>query len=434
MTALLEPISKAFGIAGNDALQGLLGTSFLFVYTFTILPLGLLADRIKRKNVVAGGIAVWSVITALTGVVRNFPALFATRAALGAGEGSYFPPSTSMLASVYPENRRAQVMSRWNTGLLIGAAVGTTGAGVLYKVIGDWRPVFFFFGIPGLILALLIWLVREPPRQAEGEETDFESQLARRGLRGIAQDVGNLMRIRTLRITVALQALSFFVYGATTLFLNRLIGDQFFSSLNEGDRVAAASSITGPVLIFGGVAGLLAGGILADRVIKRFPGARVLVSGWGLLFAAPLFALAVISMIADLGIPTSVRLYVIFVPAFFLTVALLQVNSGPLTAVSQDVVVPNQRAASVGITLLLSHFLGDLFAPTLVGTISLTLQQHLVGQWFITTSNSLGIAFLITCVPILLIAGYVGITSSHVVQPDIGKMREQLATPIPAEA
>lgn len=434
LTALLDPISQSFHIENNNTLQGLLGTSFLFVYTITILPVGLLADRIKRKFVIAGGMSVWSLVTALTGLVTNFPALFATRAALGAGEGSYFPPSTSMLASVYPEQRRAQVMSRWNTGLLIGAAVGTTGAGFLLKAFGDWRPVFYFFGIPGLILSLLVLLAKEPPRNAEGEAVNIEAQLARRGLRGIAQEVRGLLRIPTLRITVALQALSFFVYGATTLFLNLLIGDQFFHKLPTNERVASAAAITGPVLILGGVSGLLVGGFLADRLIKRIPGARVLVSGWGLLLAAPIFALAVIAMIADLGLPLNVRLYAIFAPAFFLTVALLQINSGPLTAVSQDVVSPMQRAAAVGVTLLLSHFLGDLFAPFIVGVISDTLRNNFAGQWIITSANTLGLAFLITCVPFLLIAGAIGIHGARAVKPDLDQMRAAMGTVAPALA
>ena len=139
--AIGDHVQVEFGL--SDTQYGVLATSFLFVYTLSILPLGLLADRINRKTVVAAGMAFWSIVTAVTALAGSYAALFATRAALGLGEGSYFPASTSMLASSNPAKSRARVMSRWNTGLLVGLAVGFVGAGILYAVFGhQWRPIF----------------------------------------------------------------------------------------------------------------------------------------------------------------------------------------------------------------------------------------------------------------------------------------------------
>ncbi len=256
----------------TDFQYGLLATSFLFVYTFSILPLGLLADRIRRKNVVAGGIAFWSVITGITAISPNYGSLFATRAALGLGEGSYFPASTSMLASVYSKDKRAIVMSQWNTGLLAGLAFGYVGAGILYGVFSNqWRPVFYIFAIPGLVLSLLIYLMKEPPRHAEDNGANVEATIARGGLAGIWQNITELWQIATLRIVVALQALSFFVYGATLVFITPL-----FARLYPDSPISGLTLI-GVGTVIGGVIGLLAGGAIADRLIKRIPGARVLV-------------------------------------------------------------------------------------------------------------------------------------------------------------
>lgn len=413
--AVLKPVSQEFGLSFFQ--QGLLATAFLFVYTLTILPLGLLADRIKRKMVVAGGVAFWSLVTAVTAISPNFAALFATRAALGLGEGSYFPASTSMLAACYPASKRASVMSRWNTGLLVGAAIGTLGGGLAYTAFNNqWRPVFLVFGIPGLILALLAWLVREPPRNAEGEAANVEAQLLRNGLGGLWHEMVELFRIRSLRIVVALQTLSFFVFGATALFLSELISDQFDVS------VGLASTITGAVLVLGGISGLLAGGWASDRLIARIPGARVLVSGWGFAYAVPCFIIAVLALIFPFGLSNGVRLYGLFVPFFFLSVALLQVNSGPLTAVSQDVVTPLKRAAAVGLTLMLSHALGDLFSPSLVGLLTDTLKAHanaaFLHQIGVTNYTAFGYALLVTCVPVLVAAAIVGIWGAKFVQKD----------------
>ena len=414
--AIGDHVQTEFGL--SDTQYGLLATSFLFVYTVSILPLGLLADRIKRKTVVAWGITFWSVVTAFTALASSYGLLFATRAALGLGEGSYFPASTSMLASSYPGKDRAKVMSRWNTGLLVGLAVGFVGAGVLYGVFGhQWRPIFYVFAIPGLLLALLIFLCKEPPRQAE-DDASVETVLARAGVAGIWHNIVELWKVPTLRVVIALQALSFFVFGATLVFIVPLF-DREFPNLP-----VSPTTLIGVGTVIGGIAGLLAGGAIADALIARYPGARVLVSGWSFLIAVPLFVVSVLSVVLPLGLSSNVRVFAIFTPLFILTVALLQVNSGPLTAVSQDVVVPLKRAASVGLTLLLSHFLGDLFAPTIAGALS----DFLSGNSFfhslgITHANSPGYAFLVIGVPALLAAGIIGIWGARFVQRDEAAVR-----------
>src|SRR5579884_2810355 len=108
----------------DDFQIGLLNSAFLLVYTLVALPLGFLADRRSRKGIVGVGVAIWSVATALTGLVSSFPALLGVRALLGIGEGSYYPAGTPMLAAQYPPARRATILSRWAVGALVGAAVG----------------------------------------------------------------------------------------------------------------------------------------------------------------------------------------------------------------------------------------------------------------------------------------------------------------------
>lgn len=399
----------------SDTQYGLLATSFLFVYTLSILPMGLLADRINRKTVVAAGITFWSIVTTFTALAPNYGFIFATRAALGLGEGTYFPASTSMLASSYPSKDRAKIMSRWNTGLLVGLAVGFVGAGILYGVFNDqWRPVFYVFGIPGLLLALLIFLSKEPPRAAD-DEVSAETTLARGGLRGIWRNIVDLWKIPSLRIIVVMQALSFFVFGATLVFIVPLFDRQF----NPDELPVSPTTLVGVGTVIGGIIGLLAGGAAADALIKRNPGARVLVSGWSFILAVPFFVGSVLAVIFDFGLSVDVRVLGIFTPLFIITVALLQVNSGPLTAVSQDVVAPLKRAAAVGLTLLLSHFFGDLFAPTIAGALSDFLSGNAFFNSFgISHNNAPGYAFLITGVPVLLVAGIVGVWGARFVKPD----------------
>jgi MFS transporter, Spinster family, sphingosine-1-phosphate transporter len=227
-----------------------------------------------------------------------------------------------------------------------------------------------------------------------------------------------LWKVPTLRVIIAMQALSSFVFGATLVFIVPLF-DREFPNL-----AVSPTTLIGVGAVIGGIAGLLAGGAVADAMIARYPGARVLVSGWSFLIAVPLFVASVLSIVLPLGLSPNVRVFGIFTPLFIVTVALLQVNTGPLSAVSQDVVVPLKRATSVGLTLLLSHFLGDLFAPTISGALSDYLSGnpffHSVG---ITHANSPGYAFLILGVPALLAAGIIGVWGARFVQPDEAAVR-----------
>src|SRR5215472_14307048 len=107
-------IQKEFGL--SDTLIGLLGTAFLLVYAVFALPFGYWADRGVRKTIVATGVAIWSVATVASGLVGNFAQLFATRAAVGIGEASYYPAGTSLMADYFPKQTRGRAMSYWGAG------------------------------------------------------------------------------------------------------------------------------------------------------------------------------------------------------------------------------------------------------------------------------------------------------------------------------
>lgn len=131
----------------NDFQTGLLSSSFILIYAVGALPLGLLADRIKRKNVIAAGVALWSAATLITAFVSSFWGLLLTRTWLGFGEASYNPAGTSLLSSYFPGKRRAQIMSRWAAGALVGFAVGIILGGLVAQLTQNWRLAFFFMGL-----------------------------------------------------------------------------------------------------------------------------------------------------------------------------------------------------------------------------------------------------------------------------------------------
>ena len=150
---------------------GYITTAFLVVYTLCAIPFGIWADRARRKDVVAVSVAVWSIVTAGTVLATNFVTLFLSRMLLGVGEAGYFPAGTALMSDYFSRARRSRVMSWWSTAQLIGILGGYGLGGALAGLYaGSWRLAFLFTGIPGLVLAFLVWRVREPRRNQADEE------------------------------------------------------------------------------------------------------------------------------------------------------------------------------------------------------------------------------------------------------------------------
>src|SRR5438876_5618269 len=173
LPAVLPKIQADMGLTPLQ--EGLLGSSFLFVYALATLPLGVWADRSIRKNIVALCVGIWSVATILAGFTRNFLQLFSVRSVLGIGEAGYAPASLSLLGDFFSKEKRARILSYWSAGTLLGTAIGLALGGLVADAFG-WRYAFFIVGFPGLIAAFLAWRMLEPRRgafeYAEGDENE----------------------------------------------------------------------------------------------------------------------------------------------------------------------------------------------------------------------------------------------------------------------
>jgi MFS transporter, Spinster family, sphingosine-1-phosphate transporter len=376
----------------NDFQTGLLSSSFLFIYAVGALPLGLLADRIKRKDVIAAGVALWSAATLVTAFVHSFFGLLATRAWLGIGEASYTPAGTSLLSSYFPGRRRAQILSRWAAGALVGFAVGILVGGLIAQMTHNWRLAFFFIGPPGLFLAFLMWKTREPARYAEDESESLGGEHSYRpggGLRSILAQIRSLLRIRILLVCIIIQAMGFFVITPAAIFFSPLLRRNYHLPLVG---IAGAALL----LALASIGGALGGGYLADWLTRRYVGGRLMAAGITFLAAAPVFTLALLS--------PSIW---VFLPFFVLSGALLNAYTGPLNAALQDAVPPAVRASAVALAFMLAHLLGDLAAPSIVGGLSYWLDPH--------SQSKLAEALLITGPAALLIAGITGLWGSRFV-------------------
>ncbi|HEY1421048.1 MAG TPA: MFS transporter, partial [Candidatus Dormibacteraeota bacterium] len=161
LPAVATSIQSEFKI--SDTQIGIVATSFTLVYAVAAFPFGFWGDRGARRKVIAFGLAVWSLATLVTGFTRTLPQLLVSRAVLGIGEASYYPAGTSLLADHFPKSSRGRAIAIWNAGSVFGIAVGFTAGGLIAARFG-WRTAFFVSGVPGLILAVLAFNMREPAR------------------------------------------------------------------------------------------------------------------------------------------------------------------------------------------------------------------------------------------------------------------------------
>ena len=396
---------------------GYIASAFLLVYAVSIIPMGLWADRAKRKNVVALSVAVWSGATVLTALSFNFLSLFLSRMVLGFGEAGYFPAGTALLSDYFSREKRSRIMSWWSVGQLAGVLVGLIIGGVVAGLyMGSWRLTFIFTGIPGLALAFLSWRLREPHRnQADEEEQNLHPESAGQqetaghlilpGTVNPFVQIKELLRIKTLVVLTVMQIFAFFVLSVTTIFLPTFLQQKDLYGLSSG----AAGVFTGIMIIVAGTIGTIGGGYLADLLNRRHPGARVLVCGIGFLLSVPTFAFSLI-----------VHSFLLFTFCFALTGIFVTFYTGPSTAATQDVVPSALRASSVAVTLFLAHGLGDTFAPSLVGILARSFDPT-GGTHFVQNlaGHDLALAMLITCTPALALAGLTGIVGTRWMKGDI---------------
>ena len=174
---LIEPIKADLGLTDTQ-IGLLLGPAFAIFYATMGLPLGWLADRKNRVKIVAVGIAVWSIATAASGLARNFTHLFIARMSIGVGEATLSPCAMSIISDSFPPEKRSRPIAVYTMALSVGAGFASLlGAGVLTWAksggsitlpgVGElvpWQATFFIVGLPGLILSVLFFLLREPAR------------------------------------------------------------------------------------------------------------------------------------------------------------------------------------------------------------------------------------------------------------------------------
>lgn len=332
----------------SDTQLGLLASAFMWMYLSTAPVFGLLADRRRRPHLMALGVALWSVATAFSGLVRSYAELLAGRAVVGIGEASYGSIAPALLSDHFHPESRGRALAIFSMAIPVGSALGYLLGGMLERAFG-WRAAFFVVGIPGLLLAWSMGRLPDPARG--GLDGGAESARAVSAPRG--RDYLELLRTRSYVLNcLAMTAMTFAVGGLAAWVPTYLVRVR-------GMELAQANLTFGALTLISGVGGTVAGGWIGDRLLSRVPAAYFLVSGVGLALSVPC-GVAVILLANRAWALT----------AIFLAELLIFLNTGPLNAIIANVSRAKVRATAYAANIFIIHALGDAISPAFVGMLS----------------------------------------------------------------
>ena len=377
LSLLVDPIRGELGIS-DAQVSLLLGSAFALVYGIAGIPLGFLADRTSRRNLIFLGVLVWSVGTLACGLSHTFGQLFSARILVGLGEAVLSPAAISLISDYFPPSRRGTAVGFFLSGIAmgIGAAI-LIGGGVLHAVESGvlagtplasqpaWRLVLLLIGAPGLVWSLVILFIREPARRAT-ETPSGESQSAQAEVGGPNAAVTPVAAARHNFSSAWARVIPIYIVVATASLVDNAVGAWAPSLLirHFAKDPAQVGIQLGFLLTAGFGGGVLLGGWLADRAGSR--------GGWTYKLGVCLAASALIVPLSFLINSSEFNIALASIPAYFAL-------SGMVTACGFSAildVVPNRsRGLAMAISFFLNVAIGASAGPSAVTAAS----EHLFG-------------------------------------------------------
>ena len=343
---LVEPIKRDLGV--SDTFMGLLtGLAFAVFYTLMGIPIARIADRANRRNLIAVALAIWSTFTALQGVAQNAWQLMVFRIGVGVGEAGCSPPSHSIIADYYPQNRRASALGIYSLGIPVGILFGFLVGGWMEQYFG-WRWAFCVVGLPGLLLALVVrFTVKEPPRGLSDQRT---TEVAQPSVFSVVKYL--LARRSFIHMAVGGGLAAFSGYGLITFAAAFFARTHGMSSGELGTYLGLIFGIPGGI-------GIALGGRLADHFGEKD-------TRWFLWVVA--VALAVL-------VPFGVMVFVVndgltAMACLVLPVMLGNFYQATTFAQTQTLVGLNMRSVASAILLFTLNIIGLALGPSAVGILS----------------------------------------------------------------
>lgn len=346
LAAVLTPIKDELHL--SDEQLGTLQSAFMWGYFLTSPIFGWLGDRVPRRWLVAAGVFVWSAGTLMTGHVSLYWSLVLFRVLVGFGEASFGTISPAWIADLFSPRRRNTAISIFYLALPVGSALGYIAGSAIAAHYG-WRAAFLWAGYPGLALAFVLFLLREPERGAHDDAGTVVHAPVKGGWRGYWE----LLKIPDYRLVIAGYIAQTFAMGGFALwaptFLYRVHGMSF----------EAAGRFFGLSLVATGITATLSGGLLATAWQRRSPAGYAWVLGLSAALAVPAgFAAFLLPDAGSARVALVVAMFFLFVP------------TGPINTLILETVPVMERARAVACSIFAIHFFGDLWSPRIVGYLS----------------------------------------------------------------
>ncbi|AKH42492.1 MFS family permease [Altererythrobacter atlanticus] len=340
LAILAAPIQQNLQL--SDGQMGLLGgVAFALLYSTLAVPLAALADRTSRSWVITISLVLWSGFTALCGLAQGFWHIFLARLGVGIGEAGGVAPSYALIGDYFPSERRATALSIYSLGIPLGSAIGVLAGGYIAATV-DWRLAFFVVGLGGVVIAPLFkLLVKDRPRVPASSVPASPDRATVPDMPGFRATAGLLARKPSFWFLSFGAACSSMLGYGIAFWLPSLLQRSF------GFDLVQASQFFGALLLIGGIAGVLGGGWLGDRLGHRDRAFYSWLPGIAFFIGAPLFALGISSSSA----------WMAFV-LFLIPQALAYVWLGPVLSAIQHLVKPAERSTASALFLLINNLIG----------------------------------------------------------------------------
>jgi MFS family permease len=338
--ALTEPIRKEFGL--SDSQVGLMGSAFIWLYALVGLPLGRVADRWSRRKLLAGGMLVWSALTATAAMAVSYTMLLFSRLGFAVGEAVVAPAATSWIGDLFPAWERSRPLALFMLGVPVGGALSYFFSGPVAQAYG-WRTAMVLAAVPAVVLIPILMRLAEPARGA--------AEVHREPL--ATSSMVTILKIPTMWWIIASGALLNFNMYAIGTFLPA------FLSRIHGLTLARSGVATGIVFAIGGVSGGLLAGRLGDRVIHQRQNGRLLAAAAIAALGAPAGYLG----IGASGVIAAIALIT-------LAYGTLNAYYGLVYSAIQDIVAPAMRGTAMAIYFMAMYLCGASFGPLLTGKLS----------------------------------------------------------------
>jgi MFS family permease len=390
LSMLVAPIKADLGLSDTQ-MSLLIGPAFSVFYVVAGIPIARLSDRYVRRNVIIIGIVLWSIATSGGALALSFASLFLLRVLVAVGESTLSPSALSMLSDLFPKERLSAATGFYAAAVFLGTGIALFAGGALIDALSvmgglvvpglgllrSWQAVFLFAGLPGLVVAaLMLATLREPVRQkAENETSDEQMPTLQEFLRYMLHH-----RHVYFRITLGAALFSLMGFALSSWLPTYFVRTFALSNTEIGAKL-------GLVLMIGGGAGVLAGGLLACALFKNHKDAVCLIG-----MAAALGSLvcgASVPLVDDAG-----AAFLLVLPTFFFK----SLPNGVALAAIALVTPSRMRAQSIALFLLIDSLVGLGLGPTAVAVLSdyVFRDEALIGRALVTvTAISMPLAFLL---------------------------------------